>query len=180
MITTGKEEKEELKTAKMDVLTKVDFSRKIAGIPIMPKSIRIIVLITRMLPAVIQLGLGFALFTNPESTALSDWIYRVYGVSEESYALWCAAFSIMSVWWSVTGFWRTGLAIRVGGNVIFTFPLLFFVICTIWYVLVVHPDSTRTVIVMYSSLYISIMFLYLLNSALAVWFEDIRRGKGNE
>lgn len=160
----------------LPLLDKMDFARHIPNFPPMPNGLRWIIFIVRALPAATQALLALAIATNPAtaSAPLLKWTAASYGMTSDFWALWLVIFGLASGAWSFSGRWRYGLLLRVVGLIVFTFPLLLFVGLTAWYTLVVDPTRSRTAVVLYISLYVSILSMYALSAALAVWFEQIR------
>ena len=159
----------------LPILERQDYTRAVRGLPPMPRSLLWIILITRLLPAVTELALSLVIATNPPDTGLFHWINASYGFSQVGFAAWLVVFAAFSIWWSVTGRWRRFILLRVGGNILFTFPLLFYVLCADWYILTVVPTPvSRSAVVLYSSGYVTMMALYAKNAALSIWFDQVR------
>lgn len=168
----------------LPILDRMDYTRNVRGLPPMPRSLRLTILGVRLLPVLTQAGLALSLWTNPATSTLpggglAGWIVASYGLTSQAFAAWLLLFAVLSLWWSLTGRWRRMLLLRVGGNIIFTFPLLFYVLCTDWYLLVVAPTISHNSVVLYSALYITQMVLYAKTAGLAIWFDKIRNSQGS-
>lgn len=166
----------EYTTDDLPLLQRIDFARGIRGIPPMPASLRNTLTIIRLMPTLMQALLGLVLFTNPiPPTGVTSWIYATYGFSPLFYGVWALFFALISLWWSYNAPFRRALALRVGGMIVWTFPSLFYVLCSDWYLIAVATTSPRAPIVFYSMLYVMMISMYMANALLAIWFDQIRQ-----
>ena len=163
-------------TSNLPLLERMDYARRVPGLPPMPRYLQWTTLLSRVAPGYIEALVGLAIATNPVGapTPLLDWMTQAYGLTPAFWSIWLAVFGLIALMWSITGRWRYALLVRVIGAVITTFPLAFFIGLNVWHIFVVDTLRSRIAAVVYSGLYLLLIAGYAKSAGLALWFEEIR------
>lgn len=145
-------------------------------LPPFPSMLQLGLLVAHYLPTISMFALAAALYFSPQASALQAWIEAQMGIPKEGYAALCFAFAVMSFAWAhFPGILKRVPVLDFAGAAALTFPLLFYIMLTAWYVLRVAPDTTKVGLVLYAIAYITQIALYAVDAGLRLWFRELSK-----
>jgi len=157
-------------TAPAQVPPLVTRSMTLKRLPPFPPLLRAALFAARFLPGITLVGLAVTLH-GPNPGTIIGWMGQVYGITPDGYALTSALFALFSLLWAgFPGALKLAPTVHFTGSVALTFPLMFYVACTVYYVLVVAPDTPRNALWLYSIGYATKIALLALDAGLRLWF----------